>query len=369
MGFQHGKFHLIRVGLVFRHHSTITKAVIDWESKLQNLCEKIGASHAGLSPLAEPITWKHYENWLEKGYAGEMVYLKTHAEVKKNPQKWKPLLKSAIVVAFPYVDHPEPVEEPAFKAARIALYAKGYDYHYWIKSKLQTFINELKVLYPNELFETHTDSSPLLERDLAKRAGLGWYGKNTCIIHPKEGSLFLIGEILTSLEFSQNVEPLPDFCGKCQKCIEICPTNAITEPHILDASRCISYLTIESKQVPPENIRPLMKDWLFGCDLCQTVCPWNQKVFKGKLDASPTMKKSDELEAELRWLLTSSHNQILKKIKGTALSRAGAKGLKRNALIVIANLKMHNLRSEVEALIKSSNLKELASWTLQQLGE
>ena len=343
--------------------------MIDWESKLQNLCEKIGASHAGLSPLAEPITWDHYESWLNKGFAGDMVYLKTHAEVKKNPQIWRPLLKSAIVVAFPYVDHPEPVEDPAFKSARIALYAKGYDYHYWIKSKLQTVIDELKMVYPNELFETHTDSSPLLERDLAMRAGLGWYGKNTCLIHPKQGSLFLIGEILTSLEFKQTTAPIPDFCGKCQKCMEICPTQAITEHHVLDASKCISYLTIESKTIPPENLRRKMGDWLFGCDLCQTVCPWNQKVFKGQLNASPTMTNSPELEAELRELLTLSNNQILKKIKGTALARAGAKGLRRNALIVIANLKMQNLKSEVKAMAENSHLKELASWTLQQLGE
>jgi epoxyqueuosine reductase len=201
-------------------------AVIDWEPKLQELCEKIGASHAGLSTLSEPITWKHYETWLKKGYAGEMEYLKTHAPFKKNPESWKPTFTSAIVVAFPYVDHPEPMA--VLSSARIALYAKGYDYHYWIKSRLQSFITELEVLYPIEKFETHTDSSPLLERDLAQRAGLGWFGKNTCLIHPKKGSLFLIGEILTTLKFDIQVEAVPDFCGKCQKCMEVCPTQALT---------------------------------------------------------------------------------------------------------------------------------------------
>lgn len=387
--------------LVFRHLSTINEAVIDWESKLQDLCQKIGASHAGLTPLDRPFTWQHYENWLEQGFAGEMEYLKTHAPVKKDPLLWKPTLHSAIVVAFPYVDHPEPHD--VFTSTRTALYARGFDYHFWIKSKLQNFIQELQALYPDEKFETHTDSSPLLERDLAKRAGLGWFGKNTCLIHPKKGSLFLIGEILTSLKFELKMEALPDFCGKCQKCMEICPTQAIATPRVLDAAKCISYLTIESKKIPPENLRFSIGDWFFGCDLCQTVCPWNQKVFKNRIHANPlpanalsaeqintsevftnpvsTNKLSllsqlelaeaeaQNLETELRWILNSSHNQILKKVKGTPLYRAGAKGLKRNALIVIANRKMTQLHEDVQRLASDDYLGELATWTLAELAK
>lgn len=343
--------------------------MVDWESKLQELCEKIGASHAGLAPLEKPITWIHYENWIDQGFAGEMEYLKTHAAVKKEPHLWKPTLRSAIVVAFPYVEHPEP--SGVLSSTRLALYARGFDYHYWIKSKLQTFINELQSLYPDEKFETHTDSSPLLERDLARRAGLGWFGKNTCLIHPKKGSLFLIGEILTSLKFELKTEPLPDFCGKCQKCLEVCPTQALSSPHVLEASKCISYLTIESKKIPPENLRRSMGDWLFGCDLCQTVCPWNQKVFKNKLSVSSQLTLSEEeaknLEMELGWILRSSHNQILKKVKGTPLYRAGAKGLKRNALIVVANRKITSLTEEVTKLTEHQDLGELARWALKEL--
>ena len=344
-------------------------AVIDWESKLQELCEKIGASHAGLSALAEPITWNYYERWLENGFAGEMEYLKTHSEIKKNPAIWKPTFRSAIVVAFPYVDHPEPTD--VLGSARLALYAKGFDYHYWIKSKLQSFIKELELLYPEESFETHTDSSPLLERDLAQKAGLGWFGKNTCLIHPKKGSLFLIGEILTTLKFDLKVQPIPDFCGKCQKCMEICPTQALTSPHVLDASKCISYLTIESKKIPPENLRKSIGDWFFCCDLCQTAGPWNQKVFKNKISFATKLElKAEEeknLENDLRFLLTSSHHQILKKVHGTPLHRAGAKGLKRNAMVVIANRKMISLKTEVENFVNDPYLGELAQWTIAQL--
>ncbi len=339
-----------------------------WESKIQSYCEKIGASHGGVSSLSRPLTWEFYQSWLEKGYAGEMTYLHQHAEIKENPQIWKPAFRSALLFAFPYVPHPQP--QPALSANRTALYAQGMDYHFWIPAQLRKIIEILQLEYPNESFETHTDSSPLLERDLGQRAALGWFGKNTCLIHPKKGSLFLIGEILTSLEFQVSSSPLPDFCGKCQKCLEACPTQALEKPHVLNATKCISYLTIESKDIPPPELRSSMGDWLFGCDICQTVCPWNQKIFKTQLEVSPQRKLSasqqSELVEELRWILTSSHNQILKKVKGTPYYRAGAKGLKRNALIVIGNRKLHELQSEVESILENPDLGELAQWALHQ---
>ncbi len=343
--------------------------MIDWESKLQDLCEKIGASHAGAASLNRPTTWSHYEFWLEQGFAGEMEYLKTHAAAKENPSTWKPAMKSALVFGFPYVDHPEPLD--SFQSNRIALYAQGADYHFWIKSKLNSAVEELKLLQPGESFEVHTDSSPILERDLAQRAGLGWFGKNTCLIHPQKGSLFLIGEILTSIKLETKAEPLPDFCGKCRACIEICPTQALVSPKVLDANKCISYLTVESKNIPPVNLRNSIGDWFFGCDLCQTICPWNQKVFKNKLVTAPRLQlnASEEiaLEKELSWILQSSHHQILKKVKGTPLHRAGAKGLKRNALIVVGNRKIKSLENVVRNLVANEYLGELAVWTLKEL--
>jgi epoxyqueuosine reductase len=344
-------------------------AVDSWEPKLQSFCEKVGASHAGVSKLETPRTWEHYENWLEKGFAAEMGYLKDHAETKRNPQSWKPTFKSAFVFAFPYVEHPSP--RKTFSAVRTALYAQGGDYHYWIKERLNTVIEELSNTFPGEFFETHTDSSPLLERDLAERAGLGWFGKNTCLIHPKHGSLFLIGEILSTLDVQVLPAMLPDFCGKCTKCIEVCPTGAIPSPRVLDASKCISYLTIEAKTVPAENLRSQIGDWFFGCDLCQTNCPWNQKIFKTKLQVKPLLDLQTQegvlLEAELGWILRSSFHQILKKVKGTPLYRAGARGLKRNALIVVGNRKLTGLKSDVQTLAKDPYLGELAQWTLKKL--
>jgi epoxyqueuosine reductase len=352
--------------------------MLSWESKLQEWCEKTGASQAGIARLEKPLSWDSYKKWLEKGFAGEMNYLHKHAEMKEDPARWRPHLRSAFVFAFPYLEHPRPVglsNRPQklkhFSRARIALYAQGEDYHSWLKEKLQVVIEELKGLAPDQVFEAHTDSSPVLERDLGYRAGLGWFGKNTCLIHPKKGSLFLVGEILTSLEVSSSPAPLPDFCGTCQKCLEICPTKALPEPRSLDATRCISYWTIESQKIPPPEIREKIGDWLFGCDLCQTVCPWNQKIFKGRLEIRPVLElreeEAQELVEELKWILSSSNNQILKAVRGTPLTRAGGKGLKRNALIVIGNRKIRELEVEVQRLTADPFLGKLAEWTLEQL--
>lgn len=343
---------------------------MNWEIKLQSFCDMVGASHAGATRLSTPLSFDRYAEWLQAGHQADMKYLEDHAAFKKNPQTWQPLAHSAFVFAFPYVPHPEPT--PTFSAARTALYSQGRDYHHWLKERLMKIVESLKAEYPEHDFFVHTDSSPILERDLAYRAGLGWFGKNTCLIHPKKGSLFLIGEILTSLQVESQSSPVPDFCGTCTRCLDICPTKALIAPQTLQADRCISYWTIESRELPPENLRPAFGDWLFGCDLCQTVCPWNQKVFKGlNLKVDPLLPLSTDqrtqLVEELRILLNSTHNQTQKRLKGSALSRAGAKGLKRNALVIIANQKLEELRPEVEKLSQDEYLGELANWTLNYL--
>lgn len=328
----------------------------------------LGFSHFGIAELKKPVSFVHYETWLEQGFQAKMGYLERHAPLKEYPQKTFSPAQSAFVFAAPYWPHPE--GPSPLKSSRVALYAQGADYHHWLKQKMQTLVDQLQKKYPDETFLTLTDSAPLLERDLAHKASLGWFGKNTCLIHPKKGSLFLIGEILTSLKINLQTEPLPDFCGTCQKCIQICPTGALVAPQKLDANKCISYLTIESREIPPIDLRKKIGDWLFGCDLCQTICPWNEKIFKGQLSISKTLTLDSTQELnlieELRWLLITSHKQIQKKLFGTPLLRAGAKNLKRNALIVIGNRKMTALKTEVEGFVSHPELAELARWTLEQ---
>lgn len=325
---------------------------------------ELGFSHFGMATLEKPLSFSHYQSWLNHEYHGDMEYLQKQALQKENPQLTWPRAQSALVFAAPTLPHPA---GPAFfKAARVALYAQGEDYHFWFKKKLEEIITTLQTQFPEETFLALTDATPLMERDLGYRAGLGWIGKNTCIIHPKKGSLFLLGEILTSLKASVTSTPLPDFCGTCQRCIEHCPTQAIAEARVLDARKCISYWTIESRKIPPEDLRSKFGDWLFGCDLCQTICPWNQKLF-GKQITISQPNETETLESELRWILESSGKQIEKALRGSALLRAGPFGLRRNALIVIANRKIHPLREVVQKYLDHERLGPLAQWTIQKL--
>lgn len=342
------------------------------KSLINNTLTELGFSHFGFAPLNKPLSFDFYKEWLKEGLHGDMGYLAEHAPIKENPQSKWPRAQSALVFAMPYYPHPEKNSDFPLKQARVSLYAQGMDYHFWFKDRMKALCLQLQGAFPDEEFLPFTDSSPVLERDLAKRASLGWVGKNTCLIHPKKGSLFFIGEIYTSLKIESEFSPLPDFCGTCTRCIDICPTGALIEPRKMDARKCISYLTIESRQVPPEDLRTHIGDWFFGCDLCQTLCPWNQKIFKGQLsiEKSLTLQPNEEdlLSEDLRYILTSSGKKLSKDLLGTPLARAGSFGLKRNALIVVANRKIKILQPEVEALKDHEKLGELAQWTLQKLG-
>lgn len=342
----------------------------EMKSLIDSSLTELGISHFGFAPLNKPLSFDFYREWLSQGLHGNMTYLADHAPIKENPQiKW-PRAQSALVFAMPYYPHPESTTFPV-KQTRVSLYAQGMDYHFWFKDRMKSFCDELQKIFPGEEFLAFTDSSPVLERDLAKQAGLGWVGKNTCLIHPKKGSLFFIGEIYTSLSIQTEFEPLPDFCGTCTRCLDICPTGALIEPRKMDARKCISYLTIESREVPDESLRAPIGDWFFGCDLCQTVCPWNQKVFKGQLSIERilTLNTDEEtaLIADLRYILTASGKKISRDFLGTPLARAGSFGLKRNALIVAANRKLKELRPEIQALCEHEKLGELAHWSLAQL--
>lgn len=337
---------------------------------LEESLTELGFSHFGLAPLDKPLSFEFYQQWLQEGFHGEMAYLQEHAPIKEEPRRKWPRAQSALVFAIPYFPHPEKNVSP-LRQARTSLYALGMDYHFWFKERMLQLCKKLQALFPEEEFLPFTDSSPVLERDLAKKAALGWVGKNTCLIHPKKGSLFFIGEIYTSLTLHTELQILPDFCGTCTKCIDICPTQALLEPRKMDARKCISYLTIESRQIAPEELRPAIGDWFFGCDLCQTVCPWNQKVFKGQLSIEKTLpltsENEQELIADLRYILTASGKRISKDFAGTPLARAGSFGLKRNALIVAANRNLHTLAPEIQSLLGHEKLGDLAAWTLRQL--
>jgi epoxyqueuosine reductase len=339
---------------------------------LDSELSRLGLTHYGMAPLTRPLSFDLYREWLDAGMHGDMQYLVDHAPIKEEPRRQWPRVQSALVFAMPYHPHPAPVDNWPLQQARVSLYAQGADYHFWFRDRLREIAALLQQHFPTEEFLCFTDSSPVLERDLARRAGIGWVGKNTCIIHPQKGSLYFLGEIYSSLSLQPNPVPLmPDYCGSCTRCLDICPTGAIVEPRKLDARRCISYLNIESRKLASLDLRAGIGDWLFGCDLCQTVCPWNQKLFNQTLETALSLPLGrDEEQAlitDLRYLLTASGKRLEKDFHGTPLARAGSFGLKRNALVVIGNRRLSALHNDVAALTSHDRLGELAQWALTQL--
>lgn len=339
---------------------------------------KLGLDQIAIDRLRKPLSIEQYKTWIANDRHGSMQYLKNHIPLKEDPNLIHANLNSVICVTQPYWN--QTIKNEFSTPARTALYSQNQDYHFWLKEKLVQMIELLSVQFPNEVFLPFVDSGPILERDLAYQMGMGWFGKNSCLIHPKLGSLFFIAEILTTLKLSDvsEIAPLPDFCGTCTRCIEACPTSAIREDRTLNAPLCISYLTIESREIAPPNLRPKIGDWFFGCDICQTVCPWNQKLFRKSplltvdqtsFEKNLTLKseKRTELIEFLIEILSLSGKQLQKKFKGSPLLRAGPFGLRRNAMFVVANQNLFELKGVIQKFHSDEKLGELATWTLEQL--
>ena len=339
----------------------------DIETQLNETLSNFPWADYSFIPLDTPSSFPKLQNWINNGRHGEMTYMEKSLEVRKNPKKFFPPMQSLILFRFPYFPHPQGDDFP-LQNLKTAHYANGRDYHLWFRDKLNEVIIQLKNQFSQETFLAFTDSVPLLERDHAYQAGLGWVGKNTCLIDRKKGSLFFIGEVLTSLPLKNQSSQVPDHCGTCTRCIDECPTEAIDQRRGLDATRCIAYWNIESRKVPPVDIREKMGGWFFGCDICQTVCPWNIKLHKlnPTFDNNNFHPNEDTLE-ELRFILSHSNKQLQKLFKDTPLSRAGGRGLKRNALVCIGNEKLTPLSDIVHTYREDPQLGELAQWTLEQL--
>jgi epoxyqueuosine reductase len=258
---------------------------------------------------------RYLSGWINKGYAGEMGYMNNYFEKRTNPALLVENAQSVIVVLLNYFPSQISLEEP-----RIAKYSYGSDYHYVVKQKLR----QLKAYIDENIHpcrgECFCDSAPVFERRWAERAGLGWIGKNTNLINKQLGSFFFIGEIILDLELEYD-KPMSNYCGNCTRCIDACPTNAILEPFTLDASRCISYQTIEKRGNIDEEIATKLSGCLFGCDICQDVCPWNKKcVSHHNSDLDPI---SGLLEMNVEDWLALSKPDFNKRFKYSPLKRAG----------------------------------------------
>ncbi|GAB4503181.1 MAG: tRNA epoxyqueuosine(34) reductase QueG [Anaerolineales bacterium] len=307
---------------------------------------RLGFALAGVTTPEPPAHITTYEGWLAAGHHADMHYLANERACARraDPRLILPECQSILVLAIPYSP---PLPPHALSArekgigmrasGKIAAYAWGQDYHLVIPPKLQALVEfiEAKAGRPI-LHRYYTDTGPVLERDLAQRAGLGWIGKNTCLIHPKGGSYFFLAEILLDLQLAPDAPFQADYCGTCTRCIQACPTHCILPNRTLDARRCLSYLTIENKGDIPPALRPKLDDWVFGCDICQTVCPWNRFALRD-VDASfaprPATAQPDLLSA-----LALSPADFNRTFKGTPLERAKRRGYLRNVAVALGNV-------------------------------
>lgn len=264
------------------------------------------------------------DQWLASGYAGVMRYLHRQAKKRKDPRLIIPEARSVVVVLDNYYNgDPDPGPAP-----RIARYARGQDYHRVTRERLEP-LAELLRAGGAAVAHTWADSGPVPERALALRAGLGWIGKNTMLIRPGEGSFFFIASVFTDLILEQDREAITDHCGSCTRCLDACPTGALVEPRVLDATRCISYLTIEQKKPIPQPIAERLDGWVFGCDICNEVCPWNQR-FAEATSAEEYQSRDVLAEAGPGVFETMGEDEFARRFGDTPLERPGLQGMRRN---------------------------------------
>ncbi len=363
------------------------------KQSILNEAHRLGFALAGVTTPDPPPHYSTFERWLAHGHHGDMDYLTGERSRlrRADPKQILPDCKSILVLGVPY---PPPHTALSGESGanevevrirgRVAAYALGDDYHLVLPPRLQALVAfiESQVGHPVSN-RYYTDTGPLLERDLAQRAGLGWIGKNTCLINPRAGSYFLLAEILLGLDPStgsgQGLETDPPFatdhCGTCTRCLDACPTNCILPDRTLDARRCISYLTIENKGDIPKEFRPLTQDWIFGCDICQQVCPWNRfappegDASFGPFDFAQGGPDAGAAATDLIHTLALTPESFNRQFKRSPIQRAKRRGLLRNAAVALGNI---GGEKDLPVLERASNDSEPlvrghARWALEQI--
>jgi len=339
-------------------------AVLD-SGRIKKKAAELGFDLTGVAPVRPSPEADFYPEWVARGYAGKMRYMETALGRRLDPREILPGARSIIVCALNYhSDRPLTPHDP--ERAWVSRYAWGDDYHDVLGEKLEA----LAAWISGETgggTRVYVDTGPLLERVWAKYAGIGWFGKNTCILNQRIGSWLFLGCILTDLELAVDTPP-PDRCGSCTRCLDACPTDAFAAPWVLDSRKCISYLTIELRGPIPEDLREGMGQHLFGCDICQDVCPWNRKApfgGEGRLAARP----------ELVWpaideLLDLDDEGWRRRIQGTAMKRARIRGLVRNLMVVAGNSGVRRFAKKLARFLEHPDpqVRSHARWAREKLG-
>jgi epoxyqueuosine reductase len=324
----------------------------------------LGFALVGVAPIGPSPEALFYPEWLERGYAGEMHYLARQRSARLNPRELMPDVRSIVVCAVNY-NTQRPTTTFDRTRAWVSRYAWGADYHETLQAKLRDLATWIQSKF-GAATRVYVDTGPLIERVLAKYAGIGWFGKNTCIINQGMGSWIFLGCVLTNLELETDSRA-PDRCGTCRRCIDACPTQAIVAPYVLDSRRCISYLTIELRGEVPEDLRAGVGHHLFGCDICQDVCPWNRKAPVD--DSGEFAPKSGLFWPEIEKLLDMQEDEWRLLIRSTALKRAKVRGLLRNLMVVAGNSGLSRIVPKVERFLRHSDaeVRKHAGWAVEKL--
>lgn len=334
---------------------------------VKTAARSVGFELVGIAPATSPPGFPRLQEWLRAGFAGEMQYLPRREAAYEHPRHVSASVRSVIMLAINYR-----TDEPlacAPQEGRVARYAWGTaDYHDLLRGKLNKLADMLHERRPGCTTRGVVDTAPLLERDFARLAGLGWFGKNTMLINTRAGSWLLLAALLTDLDLESDAPHETAHCGTCTRCLEVCPTEAFDGPYVLDARKCISYLTIELKGPIPIELRDGVGEWLFGCDLCQDVCPWNRKApqtnevaFRSQPDLNP---------ADCIAILRMSRDQFDQRFRKTPLERPGFDGLRRNAAIVLGNQRDPGAIQILSDVLQdeSTLVRGAAAWALGKIG-
>ena len=341
------------------------------KERIRAAARAAGFDQVGFAPAAPPKNGEVYEAWLADGYHGEMAYMAREDAVRRrlDPREALPGCRTLIVVSLLY--GPEPVAPPSKRRLPVvARYALGRDYHDVFEERLDALSAAIEDLAPGARTKRYVDYGPVLERDHAQRAGLGWIGKNTMLLHPDLGSYLMLGELLTDLEIEPDPPFVHDRCGTCRRCIDACPTDAILDGRVLDARLCISYLTIELRGSIPEALRPAIGNRVFGCDICQEVCPWNDDApSPARAPFEPRPGQPMPPEDMVAWaeeLARLDTDGFRARYRGTAFSRPGRDGLLRNLAVGLGNAGTPAARPVLRRLAEDPSplVREHARWAI-----